>query len=317
MSVRVRRAGPGDAAVVHAVVEAAFAARPPLDPPTAALGETVESLAAALAEEGGLIAEVGGEVVGACLLLVEDDTLWLRRFGVLPAAQHHGVAGEIVTAAIGLAADPVADLAVFARPELPATVGFWRAHGFVDAGPGELGGVTYLELRRPVARTVRVAEASQMRDLGARVASYLRAGDLLVLTGDLGAGKTTFTQGLGLGLGVAGAVTSPTFVIARVHPGAPGGPDLVHVDAYRLGGAAELDDLDLDTSLEAAVTVVEWGSGVAERLSESRLEITLAREDSAADLDDEYVDDEPRTVVLRGVGPAWRDRLPVFDLTLG
>ena len=315
MSVRVRRAGPEDAAVVHAVIEAAFAARPPLDPPTAALGETVESLAEALADGGGLIAEVDDQVVGACLLLVEDATLWLRRFGVLPSAQHHGVAGHIVTAAIDLAADPVADLAVFARPELPATVGFWRAHGFVDAGPGELGGITYLELRRPVARTVEVADAPQMRALGARLASYLRAGDLLVLTGDLGAGKTTFTQGLGQGLGVAGAVTSPTFVIARVHPGALDGPDLVHVDAYRLGGGAELDDLDLDTSLDDAVTVVEWGSGVAERLSESRLEIAITA--NPADLDLEFPDAEPRRVVLRGVGPAWHDRLQAFSVIHG
>ena len=85
-----------------------------------------------------------------------------------------------------------------------------------------------------------------------------------MLTGELGAGKTTFTQGLGEGLGVRGAVTSPTFVIARVHPSEVGGPALVHVDAYRLGGIDELDDLDLDASLDEAVTVVEWGTGIAE-----------------------------------------------------
>jgi tRNA threonylcarbamoyladenosine biosynthesis protein TsaE len=93
-----------------------------------------------------------------------------------------------------------------------------------------------------------------------------------VLTGSLGAGKTTFTQGLGAGLGVRGAITSPTFVIARVHPSEIGGPALVHVDAYRIGGIDELDDLDLDTSLDQAVTVVEWGEGLAEGLSDSRLE---------------------------------------------
>ncbi|MGO4245441.1 tRNA (adenosine(37)-N6)-threonylcarbamoyltransferase complex ATPase subunit type 1 TsaE, partial [Janibacter sp. RAF20_2_2] len=96
--------------------------------------------------------------------------------------------------------------------------------------------------------------------LGRRLATLLRAGDLVVLTGGLGAGKTTLTRGLGAGLGVRGAVTSPTFVIARVHPSLVGGPELVHVDAYRLGGAAELDDLDLDSELDEAVTVVEWGA---------------------------------------------------------
>jgi len=103
----------------------------------------------------------------------------------------------------------------------------------------------------------------------------LRAGDLVVLTGGLGAGKTTLTQGIGAGLGVRGPVTSPTFVIARVHPSTVGGPALVHVDAYRLGGALELDDLDLDASLDQAVTVVEWGHGLAEGLAEDYLEITL------------------------------------------
>ncbi len=110
---------------------------------------------------------------------------------------------------------------------------------------------------------------------GARLGALLQAGDLLVLTGDLGAGKTTLTQGIADGLGVRGPITSPTYVIARVHPSVCGGPDLVHVDAYRLGGLAELDDLDLDAALDTAVTVVEWGQGVAEHLSEDYLEVTL------------------------------------------
>ena len=104
-----------------------------------------------------------------------------------------------------------------------------------------------------------------------------------LLIGDLGAGKTTFTQGLGAGLGVRGPVTSPTFVIARVHPSEVDGPALVHVDAYRLGGLDELDDLDLDTSLDEAVTVVEWGEGLAEGLAESRLEVRIERGDSVED----------------------------------
>ena len=101
----------------------------------------------------------------------------------------------------------------------------------------------------------------------------------MILTGDLGAGKTTLTQGIGQGLGVRGDVTSPTFVISRVHPSLDDGPPLVHVDAYRLGGAAELDDLDLDTDIDDAVTVVEWGEGLAESLSIDRLELSLTRSD--------------------------------------
>jgi tRNA threonylcarbamoyladenosine biosynthesis protein TsaE len=147
-----------------------------------------------------------------------------------------------------------------------------------------------------VART-----ADDTRSFGARLAGLLRAGDLVVLSGDLGAGKTTLTQGLGAALRVRGDVTSPTFVISRVHPSLAGGPPLVHVDAYRLGGVAELDDLDLDTSLEDAVTVVEWGSGVAEVLADDRLEVELLR--ASADRVD--VDGETRTLRVRAVGPRW------------
>ena len=120
----------------------------------------------------------------------------------------------------------------------------------------------------------RLDTAKDTRDFGEALAAGLRAGDLVILTGGLGAGKTTLTQGLAAGLGVRGPITSPTFVIARVHPSLGEGPALVHVDAYRLGGLAELDDLDLDTSLEESVTVVEWGHGLAEDLSDDRLEVT-------------------------------------------
>jgi tRNA threonylcarbamoyladenosine biosynthesis protein TsaE len=116
-----------------------------------------------------------------------------------------------------------------------------------------------------------------------------------VLSGGLGAGKTSLTQGIAEGLRVRGPITSPTFVIARVHPSLAGGPDLVHVDAYRLDGLAELDDLDLDASLEDAVTVVEWGHGVAEQLSEDYLEVTLSGHDA-------------RTVELVGHGGRWTDQ---------
>ena len=142
------------------------------------------------------------------------------------------------------------------------------------------------------------ATAEDTHGIGRRLARLLHAGDLVVLSGDLGAGKTTFTQGLGEGLRVRGGVTSPTFVISRVHPSQVGGPALVHVDAYRLAGLAELDDLDLDTSLEDAVTVVEWGTGVAEALAEDRVEVEITR--AHADEEGEY-----RTVRLRAVGPRW------------
>lgn len=155
------------------------------------------------------------------------------------------------------------------------------------------------------------ATADDTRALGERLARLLRPGDLLVLSGDLGAGKTTLTQGLGAGLEVRGDVTSPTFVISRVHPPLGDGPALVHVDAYRLGGLAELDDLDLDTSLEEAVTVVEWGVGLAEGLAEDRLELEILRPHGGTPPDETQQDDtepggsETRTLRLTPVGPRW------------
>jgi tRNA threonylcarbamoyladenosine biosynthesis protein TsaE len=150
------------------------------------------------------------------------------------------------------------------------------------------------------ADVITVATAAQMRALGGALAGMLRAGDLVLLTGPLGAGKTTLVQGLGEALRVRGRVTSPTFVIARVHPSLAGGPGLVHVDAYRLGGLAEMDDLDLD--LDGSVTVVEWGEGLAEGLSADRLEITIAFTGAAPRPDG---DDEPRTVRISRAGPRW------------
>ena len=140
---------------------------------------------------------------------------------------------------------------------------------------------------------VEVATADEMRGLGRRLAAGLRAGDLLVLSGPLGAGKTTLVQGIGDGLGVRGPITSPTFVIARVHPSLRGGPPLVHADAYRLGGAAEIDDLDLDSGTDSSVTAVEWGEGLAEGLSDDRLEIAIELSGNA------------RTVRITGVGRRW------------
>jgi tRNA threonylcarbamoyladenosine biosynthesis protein TsaE len=127
-----------------------------------------------------------------------------------------------------------------------------------------------------VDESVAVPTAARMRGLGEQLAGLLHAGDLVVLSGGLGAGKTTLTQGIGAGLGVRGPVTSPTFVIARRHPALRGGPDLVHADAYRLGSRAEVDDLDLDTDLDSSVTVVEWGEGLVEGLAPSFLHVAIA-----------------------------------------
>ncbi|GHG10019.1 tRNA (adenosine(37)-N6)-threonylcarbamoyltransferase complex ATPase subunit type 1 TsaE [Streptomyces zaomyceticus] len=149
--------------------------------------------------------------------------------------------------------------------------------------------------------TLSVDSPQQMQEFGRRLAKILRPGDLVMLTGELGAGKTTLTRGLGEGLGVRGAVTSPTFVIARVHPSLVGGPALVHVDAYRLGGGLdEMEDLDLDVSLPESVVVVEWGDGKVEELTDDRLHLLIHRVTGDTD-------DDRRTVVLRGIGSRWAD----------
>ncbi|MEU7239590.1 tRNA (adenosine(37)-N6)-threonylcarbamoyltransferase complex ATPase subunit type 1 TsaE [Streptomyces sparsogenes] len=179
-----------------------------------------------------------------------------------------------------------------------------------------------------VATRLTVTSPEQMRDLGRRLAKLLRPGDLVLLTGELGAGKTTLTRGLGEGLGVRGAVTSPTFVIARVHPSLGDGPPLVHVDAYRLGGGLdEMEDLDLDVSLPDSVVAVEWGEGKVEGLAEDRLHVVIERtvgaqaggqQAAGGQTDGEQTDGEQtageqaaapeedvRRVVVTGVGPRW------------
>lgn len=158
--------------------------------------------------------------------------------------------------------------------------------------------------------TVVTASAEETRAFGRALGQHLRAGDLIMLSGNLGAGKTTFTQGIGAGLGVRGRVSSPTFIVARTHPNLAGGPDLIHVDAYRVDSLEDLETLDLDSSLDQSVTVVEWGEGKTEGLSPQRLEITLVRAQGASSQnpDDVFGDatgDEERRIELRPHGSRW------------
>ena len=139
--------------------------------------------------------------------------------------------------------------------------------------------------KEPAPERLTAPDAAATRAAGLHFAQRLAPGDLVILSGELGAGKTTFTQGLAEGLGVRGPITSPTFVLARVHPSLVGGPALVHVDAYRLGSLAELDDLDLDASFDESVTVVEWGEGKAEVLAEGRSGHYLVRLDRSREDD--------------------------------
>ncbi len=146
---------------------------------------------------------------------------------------------------------------------------------------------------------IRLSTVDDTREFGRRLAAVLRPGDLVLLAGPLGAGKTALAQGIGAGLGVRGDVTSPTFVIARVHRGPV---PMVHADAYRLGDRPdprlEIDDLDLDASADDAVTVVEWGDGLVEHLNDAYLQVRIDRRD-----------DDIRVVDLVPHGGDWAARL--------
>ena len=158
---------------------------------------------------------------------------------------------------------------------------------------------------------VSTSDADQTRALGEDLGRILAAGDLVMLSGGLGAGKTTLTQGIGIGMGVRGRVASPTFIVARVHPSLSGGPDLIHADAYRIKDLSDLETLDLDSSLDEAVTVVEWGEGKTEAMSNERLSIEVRRAsggqaDTDGDIIDlEHMDDGTRLIVLRAHGHRW------------
>ncbi|MFL6091013.1 MAG: tRNA (adenosine(37)-N6)-threonylcarbamoyltransferase complex ATPase subunit type 1 TsaE [Aeromicrobium sp.] len=301
-SLDIVEASADHAADMADVIRRSFAARPPLDPPAPALTEDPASVAAAIAVAGGLVAEFDGAVVGA--LLFDDSRpglLGLRRVSVDPDHQAHGVASAMVGVAEDIAAGRGVDgLWLWVREELPETVRFWLRRGYFRTVPREREGPpadgVHGVVQKALPAHTSVPSAGAMQELAARVAALLEPGDLLILRGELGAGKTTFTQGLGEALGVRGPITSPTFVLSRIHPSLVGGPDLVHVDAYRLGSAIEVDDLDLDATSDTSVTVVEWGSGVAEQLSESRLEISISAPSDGSDT---------RSVTVVPHGPRW------------
>lgn len=146
-----------------------------------------------------------------------------------------------------------------------------------------------------------IAVSGDMEDLGRALGRALGPGDVVVLTGPLGAGKTTLTRGIGEGLGIRGPVQSPTFVIARTHPSLVGGAPLVHVDAYRLGAAVELDDLDID--VEHSVVIVEWGRDVADHLADQWWEIEIARQTGGLGVDNACGEIAPHTLDLDADAP--------------
>ena len=295
--VELSVAEPGDAAAMFDVIRTSFAARPPVDPPAAALADTVEDIAAAIGEGAGLLAHVDGELVGCLLISLNGDLMGLHRVSVLPSARQHGVAAQLVRGAVLLGLDLGArEVELMARAEFPNLVTWWEGHGFTIKQDVPLGYI----LSRRLPRRLPVPTPEAMRELGERLARHLCGGDVIIVSGDLGAGKTTLAQGIGSGLGVEGPIISPTFVLSRVHPN-PAGPALVHVDAYRLSSAAELEDIDLESSLAESVTLIEWGTGIAEWLADDRLEIDIQRSDDP--------NDDTRDVLLTGYGSRWDEIL--------
>lgn len=299
--VEITEATPEDAPRLLALVQAAFGARRPVDPPAEALWETVDTIAAQLVTGSGVLVTVDGAPAG-CLIIDSgsgaeggdppDATVVLRRVSIHPDFQGAGIARDMVFAAEQLAAlDGATDVELIAREEFPELVRWWCDSGYRVRRDSPAG----LVLGRRLPVVAHAATADAMRALGARLATVLRAGDVIIASGDLGAGKTTLTQGIAAGLGITDPVTSPTFVLSHIHTTGDERPGLVHVDAYRLDSSGELDDLDLEETMASSVTLVEWGLGVAEQLSSDRLFIHIDRE----------ADD--RVVFLRPEGTRWND----------
>ena len=310
----VRAATAADAAAVTRLVHAAFGARPSLDPPAPALAETPATVAAEIAGRGGLVADDDGALVGS-VLFGTGPGLRLTRVCSDPAVRRQGVAAALVAAAeVEAARRGLPLVSLVALRELADNVAFWTSLGYAPVPEEVFPAVNRrphnVLLARATPVTLSVASPAAMRVLGAALGRLLRAGDLVVLTGELAAGKTTLTQGIGAGLGVRGPVTSPTFVVAREHPSLRGGPGLLHVDAYRLTGRGELDDLDLASPGSAAVTVVEWGAGLAEGLAAERLEVTVVVPVvPVVPVERGHPDaTTTRTVAIRSVGGGWAQR---------
>jgi len=304
----IRPATPADAAAVRDLLVAAVEDPGPGEAPP------VEAVAHTLAARPGLLAvDAAGRPVAALCLVDESDRTSLSCLAVPPTRRRQGIGSALVAAAEHtLAADGREAAWVSLRAALTDVRDFWARRGYVEmTGDGR-----EVELAKPLPCSLVVPTAADMTTLGCRLAGSLHAGDLVVLSGDLGAGKTTLTAGLGAGLGVRGPVTSPTFVIARVHPSVGAGPALVHVDAYRLSSFAEVEDLDLEASLADSVTVVEWGAGLAEELAESWLDVRLQRWSEGGraalasagphrDIPAAQPSPDSRVVSVRPHGPRW------------
>ena len=285
------------------VISSAFGARPQVDPPSDADQETPETLAAKLRRGGGIFAQVEGRPAGVIVVLPDPGAAGTARFSrvsVRPDLQRHGIASAMVAAAEELAAIRGFErVELLARREFPEFVAFWQHRGFVVDRRVDQSVI----LAKTLPLAIKVPTSEAMVRLGERLAKLLERGDVVLATGDLGAGKTTLTQGIGRGLGSEGPIISPTFVLSRIHPSRIGRPTLMHVDAYRLATASELDDLDLDAAVADSITVVEWGQGIADGLSDARLDIDIwtSEADSMA-----TSDDSERVVTIRPVGFRWR-----------
>lgn len=291
----LRAAETGDALKMLSVIRAAFGARPVIGAPPDAMNETASTIEQALMGGLGYLVEIEGQPAGSILVHSDGAAVRLGRVSVHPDFQRLGVATFMVRALLEfMASRGVPLVTLLARKDYPHLLTFWTSHGFTVVG--EEGAYWVLSLPLPVVAVVPDPDA--MRTLGRALGRLVEPGDLIIASGDLGAGKTTFAQGLGDGMGVEGPVISPTFVLARVHRSLSGGPALVHADAYRLGGFAELEDLDLEESLADSVTVIEWGAGVAERLASDHLLVDIVRGLDPAD--------ETRWVFLAGIGNRWR-----------
>lgn len=290
----VRPAVASDVDAMVSVIHAAFGARRRAGAASDALKETHATLSQALMGGSGYVAHVDGVLAGVTLVSPDGSAVRLGRVSVRPDYQRLGLAGVLVRGILeSMAARGVPRVTLLARKEFPELRRWWESHGLVASG--EEGNCWVLTRPLPIVAEVPTADA--MRALGGALASLVRAGDVLIASGGLGAGKTTFAQGLGEGMAVAGPILSPTFVLARVHRSTTGGPALVHADAYRLGGFAELEDLDLEESLDDSVTLIEWGEGVAEELADDRLGIDIRR-----GLDPS---DDTRLVLFTPCGSRW------------